>query len=384
MAFALHAQFKHYDWGIPGALSTALGHEPSGKPEAELWWGNHPLAECSITAPEGVVDFPTWLDTRGISFPLLAKLLAAKKPLSIQVHPSEEQAQRGFEREQAEGISLDARERTYKDRSAKPELIIALSEEFVGLAGFAKDTVVRTRLARWSEWGAPHTFLSLMTGLVGDIREAARVITHDISGDDLVIQELNTWLAVQDTEQLGTEAARDLRLLQKVSAAYPGDPGILFVPLMHHVTLKRGEALFVAAGEVHAYVEGLGLEVMLPSDNVVRAGLTSKHTDIAAFLELSDLTPSVTPRIVHSEGDELSSVYEGFGANFAVHCLRLGSGEFSVTKPSLCFVESGEAIVRDSEATTIGRGSTVFALPGETISPESEDAVVWIVHSTKD
>jgi len=86
MAFPLHAQLKHYDWGVPGALSQALGREPSGSPEAEIWWGNHPLAECAISTPIGLEDLPTWFEKTETDFPILVKLLAAQKPLSIQVH----------------------------------------------------------------------------------------------------------------------------------------------------------------------------------------------------------------------------------------------------------------------------------------------------------
>lgn len=384
MAFALRAEVKHYDWGVPGALSMAMGLEPSDRPEAELWWGNHPLAGCSIEAPEGLVDFTLWLEKSHITFPLLVKLLAARKPLSIQVHPSEEQARQGFQREHAQGIPLDARERTYKDTSSKPELIIALSNEFVGLAGFVKDFLVRDRLERWGEAGAPDVFLSLMAGLANGPRNASRVITQDISGCDDVIQGLEGWLRSVDLSALDAETAREVHLLQKVSSEYPGDEGILFVPLMHHVYLQRGEALFIPAGEVHAYVEGFGLEVMLPSDNVIRAGLTSKHKDTAAFLELADFATRSTPRLHRPVGDEFSATYEGFGADFVIYSRRSGAEDLTIPNPSVCFVEAGEAAVGGSEPTTLVRGDAAFALPGETIVPQSEDAVVWVVHSRVD
>ena len=380
MAFPLRAEVKHYDWGIPGALSKALGLEPSDMPEAELWWGDHTLAACSVETSEGVVDFTSWLEKNHITFPLLVKLLAARKPLSIQVHPSEEQARQGFEREQAQGVPLDARERAYKDTSSKPELIIALSDEFVGFAGFVEDSVVRDRLERWGEAGAPHVFLSMMAGLADDPREASRVITQDISGRDDVVQGLEGWLRSVDLSTCDAETAREVRLLQKVSSAYPGDEGILFVPLMHHVYLQRGEALFIPAGEVHSYLEGFGLEVMLPSDNVIRAGLTLKHKDTVAFLELASFAATSTPRLHRPVGDEFSATYEGFGADFVIHSQRSGAEVLTITKPSVCFVEAGLAVVGGSRTTTMTRGDAAFALPGETVVPQSEDAVVWVVH----
>jgi mannose-6-phosphate isomerase len=384
MAFPLRAEVKHYDWGVPGALSIALGLEPSDKPEAELWWGNHALAGCFIETPEGLVDFTSWLEKSHIPFRFLVKLLAARKPLSIQVHPSEEQAQQGFQLEQARGIPLDARERTYKDISSKPELVIALSDEFVGLSGFVEDSVVGDRLERWDKAGAPDVFLSVMAGLASEPRVASRVITQDISGRDDVIQGLEGWLRLVDPSTLDAVAAQEVHLLQKVSSAHPGDEGILFVPLMHHVYLQRGEALFIPAGEVHAYVEGFGLEVMLPSDNVIRAGLTSKHKDTAAFLELASFAATSAPRLHRPVGDEFSATYEGFGADFVIHSQRSGAEALTITNPSVCFVEAGKAVVGGLESTTLLRGDAAFALPGETVVPQSEDAVVWVVHSRVD
>lgn len=384
MAFPLRAQVKHYEWGVPGAISKALGLEPSDAIEAELWWGNHPLSGCSIETLEGEVDFPSWLEERQINFPLLVKLLVARNPLSIQVHPSDEQARRGFEREQAELIPLNSRERTYKDTSSKPELIIALSDEFVALAGFVQGAVLRNRLKRWGKAGAPHLFLSVMAGLADDPREASRVITCDISGGDDVIKDLEDWLGLVDLSTLDSKTGREVRLLQKVSLAYPRDEGILFLPLMHHVYLQRGEALFVAAGEVHAYVEGFGLEVMLPSDNVIRAGLTSKHRDIGAFLQTSNFAVASSARLVDPREEQFIATYQGFGADFAVRRIGIGATELSITRPSICFVEAGKAVVGKSEKTIVGPGATVFALRGERVAPISADAVVWLAYPTTD
>ena len=384
MVFPLHAKLKHYDWGILGALSQALGREPSGSPEAEIWWGNHPLAECEISAPEGVQDFPTWLENTGTAFPLLVKLLAAGRPLSIQIHPSQHDAELGFDREEAAGIPLESRERTYKDRSAKPELIIALSDDFVGLAGFAGEATVNGRLARWLSAGAPQRLAELFGPAAGDPREASRLITEEISDQSKVVLELERWLASVTPSHLDSATAAEVQLLQQVSSAHPGDAGILFVLLMHHVHLKRGEALFVADGEVHAYIKGFGLEVMLPSDNVVRAGLTSKHKDAESFMELSNFSPTKAPFIVSPRSDSFRDTYQGFGADFSVHRISSGAQEFSFASPSVCFVESGVAVVRNSEETTLHRGDVVLALPGETFLPQSEDAVVWVVHSGSD
>ena len=384
MAFPLHAQLKHYDWGVPGALSHALGREPSSSPEAEIWWGNHPLAECAISTLSGFEDLPTWLEKTETDFPLLVKLLAAERPLSIQVHPSKTQAESGFGHEEAAGIPLDAPERTYKDRSAKPELIIALSEEFVGLAGFAVVAAVRERLTRWLGAGAPRSLAELMESLADDPREAARRIVENVSSHSGIVVELEQWLASVTPSHLEPTTVAEVQMLQQVSSAHPGDAGILFVLLMHHVHLKRGEALFVADGEVHAYIKGFGLEVMLPSDNVVRAGLTSKHKDAQAFMELSDFTHTSGPSLVSPIKGLHLDTYQYFAADFSVHRLSYGAQKLSLTSPAVCLVESGVAVVRNSEVTPLHRGDVVLALPGETLVPQSEDAVVWVVHAGSD
>lgn len=380
MAFLLQSQLKHYDWGIAGALSQALGREPSDKPEAEIWWGNHPLAECDIHALDGAQDFPTWLEKTRTAFPLLVKLLAAEKPLSIQVHPSEEQARLGFHREQVNGISLGARERTYKDPFAKPELIIALSDKFVALAGFASETAVRDRLARWLNAGAPPSVVEWVARVAGEPRKAAHLILEQDSDGTGVLRDLELWLETVRPLDVDDVTSQELGLLQQVSSAHPGDSGTLFALLMHHVYLTRGGALFVPAGDVHAYIEGIGLEVMLPSDNVIRAGLTSKHTDAEGFLEMGNFSPTAEPNLISSRGDSLHRTYEGFGAGFAVHCLVSGSEGFDVAIPSVCLVESGQAHVRGPEHMVLQRGDVVFALPGTTMSPGEDGAVVWVVH----
>jgi mannose-6-phosphate isomerase len=383
MAFLLHSKVKTFDWGAPGVISEAIGTAPSGLPEAEIWWGDHPLAECSVVTRGGVTDFHEWAQGSELRFPLLVKLLAAQKPLSIQVHPSETQAERGFGSDEAAGIPLDAPERTYKDRSAKPELIIALSEEFVGLAGFTGGAAVRERLARWLSAGAPQSLVEEMESVADDPREAARRIVEKMSSHSRVVLELEQWLASITPSHLEPTTAAEVQLLQQVSSAHRGDAGMLFVLLMHHVYLERGQALFVPTGEVHAYVRGFGLEVMLPSDNVIRAGLTSKHKDIEAFLALSDFAATDTPQLVTPLASTWGNTYEGFGADFVVHRITSGSEGFSVSTPSVCFVESGQITVIEAERTSFSRGNTILAFPGEKIFAESNDAVAWIVHASR-
>ena len=385
MAHRLISQPKNYDWGVPGALSRALGREATSTPEAEVWWGNHPLADCSVSTGTGPVLFPSWLEQTKTSFPLLAKLLAAQKPLSIQIHPSQEQAELGFDDEEHRGVPLDSPERTYKDRSAKPELLIALSEEFVALAGFTHENEVRSRLARWLSAGAPQLLAEIVDPVAGSPADAAHLIVQENPSVKVLVQELEHWLSSPNLADHDPETLGEVRLLQKVASAHPGDSGILFVLFMHHVFLKRGEALFVPAGEVHAYVEGLGLEVMLPSDNVIRAGLTSKHKDTQGFLALANFAPTDNPQLVAAQPSGSHPTYQGFGAGFSVRVITSTSAALTLGAPSICFVERGQASVSDaSQESKWVAGDAVFALPGETIAALAGDTVVWVVHPDED
>ena len=381
VGFRLQAPLKHYDWGVPGALSKTLGLESSGKPEAEVWWGNHPLAECSISTPDGLLDFGQWLGENGVPFPLLVKLLAAQKPLSIQVHPTENQAQEGFRREEERGIPLEARERTFKDSSAKPELIVALSDNFLGLAGFASERVVRDRITRWFRSGAPEQLARLMESVAGDPFEACRLITSEIPEAGGAISALERWLSSVDTSALDEETRAELRLVQKVSSALPGDSGVLFAGFLQHVNLTRGEALFVEAGDVHAYVEGMGLEIMWPSDNVIRAGLTTKHKDTEAFLQLSNFSAMSRPRLVTPHEENNITTYEVPTAGFAVERVAHGVERVTAASPSVCFVESGQVLMGDVAEDCLESGEVVFAMPGDVFEPLTTETVVWIVHT---
>ena len=146
MFFALEAAAKNYDWGTPGAMSGFISGVRSNRPEAELWFGAHPSSQCIILTDNGEEDFPSWLNSEALNFSLLVKLLAASQPLSIQVHPDSHQARTGFEKEDRLGIDRADPQRTYQDTSPKPELIIALSDEFHALWGFVPTALVEARI----------------------------------------------------------------------------------------------------------------------------------------------------------------------------------------------------------------------------------------------
>lgn len=253
----LRGTAMHYAWGSPDALPRLLGREPDGRPWAELWFGTHPGGPAHVTGPAGPVAL---LDRAG-ELPFLAKFLAAAAPLSLQVHPTRAQAEAGFAREDAAGVPRDAPQRTYRDRAAKPEVMIALSP-FRALCGFRPIDEAVTELR-----GAGATAL------------AERVARHGHG-------EAVRWLLAERPV-----LRPDLDRFRLLDDAYPGDPGALVALLLNEVHLEPGEAVFLPAGQLHMYLEGLGVEVMGASDNVVRGGLTVKHVDLPELARVIDPAP---------------------------------------------------------------------------------------------
>ncbi|GAA4876154.1 mannose-6-phosphate isomerase, class I [Kitasatospora terrestris] len=296
---------RPYAWGSTTALAELTGRRPTGEPEAELWMGAHPGAPSRIDRGHGgeTLDSVIARDPQrevgprvagrfGPRLPFLLKVLAAEHALSVQVHPTAGQAAAGYAAEDAAGIPLDAPHRIYRDRSHKPELICALGE-FDALCGFRdpRETAglwARLALPVLDPWievlreePAEQALRSVLTSALAGERargeraaaELPPVLVRLASGDGA---DAPTWAVYRD-------AARD----------YPGDPGILAAMLLNHVRLVAGQALYLDAGVPHAYLRGLGVEIMANSDNVLRCGLTPKHVDTAALAAVVDFRPTV-------------------------------------------------------------------------------------------
>mgnify|MGYP003042542591 FL=1 len=233
----------------------------------------------------------------GPQLPFLLKVIAPDRALSLQVHPSLEQAARGFEQENAEGVAPDSPVRSFKDSNHKPEMVLALTR-FEAVAGFR----------------APRRAAEVLGGL--DSPPARRMRrTLRLNPTRFGIRQAFTELVCADTRPEASEMAElvaeiSRRLAEgrspsrrvdanvvEMARAFPHDPGIAAALLLNPVTLRRGEALFVPAGSVHAYISGLGVEIMASSDNVLRAGLTTKHVDVPAMLACVDYVaaPPVRP-----------------------------------------------------------------------------------------
>ncbi|QMU67861.1 mannose-6-phosphate isomerase, class I [Streptacidiphilus sp. P02-A3a] len=383
---------RPYSWGSRTALPELLGTEPTGEPQAELWMGAHPGAPSTLDRgngprpldavidanPEGELGTET-LARFGPTLPFLLKILAAGEPLSLQVHPDLARARSGFADEEARGIPLDAFGRNYKDANHKPELICALGD-FVGLCGFRRPA----ETARLLEALAVPALLPLARVLREQPEaEALRaaltaVLTTDAETMATTVRQTTEALAqaakaVEAGDLTGSALAELPASIQSslgsyaaIGRFYPEDAGVVAALLLNHIRLASGEALFLGAGIPHAYLNGLGVEILANSDNVLRCGLTPKHVDIPELLEVVDFR-STDPDILRpvllpdADGEEL---YSAPIDEFRLSRFTLGGAapqhrRVSGATPQILLCTEGTAVLTDAE------GSAITLHPGE-------------------
>lgn len=358
---------RPYAWGSTTAIPQLLGVEPTGQPQAEMWMGAHPgapsrtdrgtLVEVIDADPsrelgaEAVAKF-------GPRLPFLLKILAAGAPLSLQVHPNLAQAKEGYEDEERRGIPVDVGHRNYKDANHKPELICALTE-FDGLCGFRD----------------PARAADLLDGLGVDTLKPYVDLLH-AHPEDAALREVLTAVLTADREEMAhtvAEAAAACARLggeyapyADIAHHYPGDPGVIAAMLLNHVRLQPGEALFLGAGIPHAYLNGLGVEIMANSDNVLRCGLTPKHVDVPELLRIvrfEAADPGVLRPEASPDGEE---VYETPIDEFRLsrYVLPEGAAPHDLTRatPQILLCAAGSVRAGDHE---LSPGQSVFVPAGE-------------------
>lgn len=338
---------QNYAWGSRTAIPYLLGDEPEDEvPVAELWMGAHPKSPSLVQADSREVSLldlireqperllgPSVYSRYGAELPFLFKVLAAERALSIQSHPSKEEAEAGFARENAAGIPVDAPERNYRDPNHKPELICAVTE-FWGMRGFrpvgeiasdllAIDSPTSRSLAGLldavSERSALRALLSSLlalspaerTELVADAtrfaeREWARLRAEGYPEPAVAVTARPEVTAGEPDLSRGatSESARAPERyfwLLEIARDYRGDIGVLGPLYLNTVRLKAGEAMYLPAGVLHAYLRGTGIELMANSDNVLRGGCTAKHIDVAELLKTTNFVHE-SPSILQAEG----------------------------------------------------------------------------------
>ncbi|MCF8145727.1 MAG: mannose-6-phosphate isomerase, class I [Deltaproteobacteria bacterium] len=325
-----------YAWGSRTAIPSLLGLPvPSERPAAELWLGAHPKAPSRVLVDGVWQSLETVIEKDPISllgkdvaerfsnrFPFLFKVLAAERPLSIQVHPDLEQARAGFEKENCLGIALDAARRNYRDSNHKPEILCAVTR-FEALKGFRPPEDVLSLLERVAG-GTLSDELDLLRR-DPDSRGLRRFVTSLLSMDafrkgDVVGQ------AVEGAGPL-TDMDRAFWWMVALHGAYPGDIGVLSPLFLNLVTLDPGEAIYIPAGQPHAYLQGMGMELMANSDNVLRGGLTPKHIDVPELLRIVDFRFMHPQKLQSEPGRQPAErIYETPAAEFQLAVITVSDG----------------------------------------------------------
>jgi mannose-6-phosphate isomerase len=401
---------RPYAWGSRTAIAELLGGPvPAPHPQAELWLGAHPADPSVLLHADGAqtsllealhVDPDRHLGTRcaqrwGGRLPFLFKVLAAEEPLSLQAHPSAEQAAEGFAREEARGIPRDAPERNYSDPSHKPELICALTE-LHALAGFRE----------------PLRTVALLTALDAPALEPYRAMLAAEPNADGLRTLFTTWITMPEpavkavlpctldacvallrrdgvcralptpwsSPALRSSDFRlECRVILELAEAYPGDVGVLAALLLNHVVLAAGEAMYLPAGILHSYLRGTAVEISANSDNVLRGGLTAKHIDVPELLRVLDFSYGELPVQCGEQVGPQETAYRTPAEEFQLTRLEWADGEsipvlLSSPFPQilLCTRGSVELRSRDGGRVTVRRGESVWlaaADPDVTVCP---------------
>lgn len=386
---------RNYEWGSLEFIPNLLGKPADNKPQAEYWLGAHLSSPSKIEIAGTSYDLAEWLKTNpqalgkqvrarfGSELPFLVKVLSARVPLSLQAHPNARDAASGFAKENEQGISLDDPKRTFKDPHHKPELIIALTP-FDALVGFrdpsetldlfdrlgvkaSLEPVIGPLRHRSGQAGLAEVFLDVLT--VNDERIAlANEIVSAAVGH------------VHDKGELG-EFARTAVLLDEY---FPNDPSLIAALLLNRRHLEPGEGLHVREGTMHAYLNGSGIEVMASSDNVLRGGLTNKHIDVDALVQVVNFRSEIAP-ILHptplSEGVcEYRIDEDAFRVWRISPSKHLGVLPASDTARIVLVAEGEMSMFCKDENLKLERGQSAFLPAGEEIGFTGTGQALSLIH----
>jgi mannose-6-phosphate isomerase len=371
----LENPIQKYAWGSHTAIASLLGASaPSNEPEAELWMGAHPKAPSLVLPgreplsqlierePEPMLG-SALIARYGARLPFLFKVLAAETPLSLQAHPTIEQAQAGFAAEEARGVALDSPVRNYKDSNHKPELLCALTP-FSALCGFRQ---IEDTLALFRALNVRHVnfLVDILEGLPTEAGLSQLFST--LLG---LSSERRAELARETLDRCTLLAAIDgpfqheFSWAVRIGVLYPGDIGIVSALLLNLVKLTPGEAIYLPAGNLHAYLEGVGVEIMANSDNVLRGGLTPKHVDNRELLHILRFCAGPVG-VLRGEMQGSARVYQTPAAEFELQSFQLLPGESpTVTDrrgPEIVLCQQGQVTVEtQDERHALVQGQVLF------------------------
>lgn len=366
---------QEYAWGSKTAISSLLGHPPTDTPQAEMWMGAHPKAPSIIDFGEASASLFDVIRYHSLEIlgekvtknfnsklPYLFKVLAAAEPLSIQAHPSLSQAKIGFERENEADIPLDAYNRSYKDENHKPECLCALTH-FWAMAGFRKkrDTIDYLRML------CPKTLadeIDMLGGFTGG--SGLRVFFHSLitKKAEAVKNILNE--ALPNAERLKENDAV-FSWIAKLYEFYPEDIGVISPSFLNLICLEPGQAIYLPAGQLHAYLDGVGMELMANSDNVLRGGLTPKYIDVSELLNVLDFSEFELKPLDSKEIQPAEMVFETPAKEFQLSVISVHETVDYASKDrmsaEILFCENGQAKVTDhntQEVKEISNGASLL------------------------
>ena len=378
---------QEYVWGSRTAIPELMGQpSPADQPQAELWMGAHPKAPSFVqidndwsSLADLIHEYPVdilgqWVAEKyHATLPYLFKVLAAAEPLSVQAHPGLDAAKAGYAREERSNIPFNAPERNYKDPNHKPECLCALTS-FWGLCGFRRVSEAYSLLSR---------------------------LCPDSLGDTLCLLEKNTQangmqtffqtimgMRPQNQTQVVREAVRHAKSIKrkapeydwviKLNHTYPSDIGVIFPAILNLVHLEPGQALFLGPGELHAYLKGVGIEIMANSDNVLRGGLTSKHRDADELMRILSFEEKAVDILLPENRDNHIGSYRTPAREFELSVISLGVGDVHMgpvdRNVEILFCTAGEHSITDAgsrRTLRIASGASVLipaAVPGYTIN----------------
>ncbi|WP_448627034.1 mannose-6-phosphate isomerase, class I [Geodermatophilus sp. URMC 64] len=373
----LTSAVRCYPWGSRTVIPELLGQPvPSERPQAELWMGAHPDDPSRLPDGRGL-DAAIAADPQrllgdavvarfGARLPFLMKVLAAETPLSLQAHPTPEQAEAGYAAEEAAGVAQDDPTRTFKDPYHKPELLLALST-FEALCGFRP---VEESLHCLAKLQLPELKPTIAALARGGLRAAIPQLLalsekRRESLVDAVAAKAASFVAAHDPEFINT-----YRWAAALAQSYPGDPGVVISLMCNHLKLAPGEAVFLPAGNLHAYLSGAGVEVMASSDNVLRGGLTTKHVDLAALIEVLDFTDGRVP-VIHPVLGPGGLRYPVPVEDFDLTRVQLGSesGILTTRGPQVLLCTEGTAVLASADGELVlAKGESAFVPAGAPVS----------------
>jgi mannose-6-phosphate isomerase len=360
-------------WGSHVAIASLQGRDiPTALPESELWMGAHESGPAGTDRP-GAPDLAAVVraDPRrelgeacvarhGERLPFLVKVLAPGRAISIQAHPTAARARE---------VRASTGDTVYVDDSAKPEMLLAISpfEVFVGMRSPEEVAEVTRRLdvprlRQMAERAAtrPEPCRSLLAAVLATPANRVADLARQVVAGCVRLSEAD--------DEIGTAAAA----VVEVAEMHPDDIGLVVLLLMHHRVLAPGEYVDVAAGVLHSYVGGLGIEVLANSDNVVRAGLTTKPVNVPELLRIVDPRATGVPGRGRPAGPGLE-VFPSASDRFLLHRVRPGRLLPATPGPRIAFCLRGKVsltapgrsmVLEDVESAFLPAGEGEVRLDG--------------------